>query len=73
MTTTIAPELKPDRFESEEWPTVDRVPADTTREPPAPHSLDPTQGWRIGSDPYDDATQGRRIGSDPYDDATQAR
>ena len=31
MTKTIAPELKPDGFESEEWPTLDRGPANTTR------------------------------------------
>lgn len=35
--------------------------------------LDPTQGTRIGSDPYDDPTQGRQIGSDPYDDPTKGR
>jgi hypothetical protein len=73
MTTTIAPERKPDGFESEQWPTLDREPADATREQPAGQSFDPTQGRQIGSDPYDDPTQGRRIGSNKYDDPTQAR
>lgn len=35
--------------------------------------LDPTQGTKLGSDPYDDPTQGRQIGSDPYDDPTKGR
>lgn len=35
--------------------------------------LRPTQGRKIGSDPYDDPTQGRRIGSESYDDPTQGR
>jgi hypothetical protein len=35
--------------------------------------LDPTQGTKIGSEPYDDPTQGRQIGSDPYDDPTKGR
>ena len=73
MTTTIAPELKPDGFESEEWPTLDRGPANTTRKQPDAHSFDPTQGRQIGSNPYDDPTQGRQIGSNPYDDPTQGR
>jgi hypothetical protein len=38
-----------------------------------PRSFDPTQGRKIGADPYDDPTQGRKIGSDPYDDPTRAR
>jgi len=38
-----------------------------------PRSFDPTQGRKIGSDPYDDPTQGRKIGSDPYDDPTRTR
>ena len=69
MTTTVAPNLT----ESEEWPTLGRDPTDTTREEFDAHSVDPTQGRKIGSDPYDDPTQGRRIGSDPYDDPTRAR
>ena len=35
--------------------------------------FDPTQGRKIGSDPYDDPTQGSKIGSDPYDDPTRSR
>ena len=59
MTTTIAPDLKPDHAESEEWPTLGRDVADTTREAPDAHSFDPTQGRQIGSDPYEDPTQAR--------------
>ena len=73
MTTTVAPDLKPDHTESEERSTVDRDPAHTTREELDSHPFDPTQGRKIGSDPYDDPTQGRKIGSDPYDDPTRAR
>jgi hypothetical protein len=87
MTTTVAPEVKPDPSEAEQWPTLDRDPADRTREEPAapywdpspPRSIgsrpyeDPTQGRKLGSDPYDDPTQGRKLGSDPYDDPTQGR
>ena len=72
MTTAVGPELRPDRFEREDWP-VDQTPADPTREQSARYSLDPTQGRRIGSGPYDDVTQGRRIGSNAYDDPTLAR
>ena len=28
-------------------------------------SFDPTQGRKLGSDPYGDPTQGRKLGSDP--------
>jgi hypothetical protein len=73
MTTTVAPDLKPDHTESEERSTVDRDPAHTTREELDSHPFDPTQGRKIGSDPYDDPTQGRKIGSDPLDDPTRAR
>ena len=75
MTTSIAPDLKPDDSESEERsiPALVRDLAGTTREEPDAHSYDATQGRQIGSQPYDDATQGRQIGSDPYDDPTQGR
>ena len=73
MTTTIAPDLKPDQTESEEWLTLDRDPAHATREELDTHSFDPTQGRKIGSDPYDDPTQGRKLGADPYDDPTRVR
>ena len=59
MTTTVAPNLKPDRTESEEWSTVDRDPARTTLEELVSHPFDPTQGRKIGSDPYDDPTRAR--------------
>ena len=36
-------------------------------------AFDPTQGWKIGSDPYDDPTQGQKIGSHPYEDPTRGR
>jgi hypothetical protein len=72
MTTTVAPDPKAGRAESEEWPTPADV-AETTREHPDAHSFDPTQGRKIGSDAYDDPTQGRKIGSDPYDDPTRGR
>ncbi len=70
MTTTIAPDLKPDHTESEQWPTLGRDPTHATREEFDPHSFDPTQGRKIGSDPYDDPTQGRKLGSGPDDDPT---
>lgn len=73
MTTTVAPNLKPERPEGEQRPTLVRAPADTTPQQPNMRSFDPTQGRKIGSDPYDDPTQGRKIGSDPYDDPTRAR
>ena len=73
MTTTVAPNLKPDHTESEEWSTVDRDRAHTTREELDSHPFDPTQGRKIGSEPYDDPTQGRKIGSDTHDDPTRAR
>jgi carbonic anhydrase len=73
MTTTVAPDLKPDHTESEEWPTLGRDPTQTMRKEFDAHSFDPTQGRKIGSDPYDDPTQGRKTGSDPYDDPTRAR
>jgi hypothetical protein len=54
---------------------------------PQTHRFDPTQGQKIGADPYDDPTQGWRlvayvyadptqgwrIGSAPYDDPTRGR
>jgi hypothetical protein len=73
MTTAIAPELKPDRFESAPRSTLGHAPAEPAREQLASSYFDPTQGRQIGSDPYDDPTQGRRIGSHPYDDPTRAR
>jgi hypothetical protein len=59
MTTTAAPDLKPDDTESEEWPTLGRDPTHTTHQEFDAHSFDPTQGRKIGSDPYDDTTRAR--------------
>ena len=59
MTTTVAPNLKPDHTESEEWSTVDRNPAHTTLEKLDSHPFDPTQGRKIGSDSHDDPTRAR--------------
>ena len=73
MNTAIAPNVWPNPHESEEWPApVPDVP-DGAREGIDARSLDPTQGRKIGSEPYDDPTQGRKIGWDPYDDPTQGR
>lgn len=72
MTTTVAPDLKPDGYERKERPILRPVPAETTPGEPKTRSFDPTQGRQIGSYPYDDPTQGRKIGSDPYDDPTRA-
>jgi hypothetical protein len=73
MATTVTPALAPEHNAYAEPPAL--VPA--LPEPPAqaPDNplLDPTQGRKIGSDPYDDPTQGRKIGSHPYDDPTRAR
>ena len=73
MTATIAPQSAADRLESEEWPAVDQEPAEPPGEQADARSFDPTQGRKIGSDPYEDPTQGRKIGSDPYDDPTHGR
>jgi carbonic anhydrase len=48
-------------------------PRDSSREARETYPVDPTQGRKIGSDPFDDPTQGRTIGSDPYDDPTRGR
>lgn len=73
MKTAIAPNVRPDRRESEEWPALVPDPPDGAREAIDTRSLDPTQGRKIGFEPYDDPTQGRKIGSDPYDDPTRGR
>lgn len=73
MTSTAAQELKPDLDEREEWRSAELQLVGPTFEPRRARSFDPTQGRRIGSDPYDDPTQGRQIGSHPYDDPTQGR
>lgn len=73
MKTAIAPNVQPDRHESEEWPALVPNPQDGARSAIDARSFDPTQGLKIGSELYDDPTQGRRIGSAPYDDLTQGR
>lgn len=73
MATTVAPELKPDDYESQERLTLHPAQAETTPEGDDSDSFDPTQGRQIGSVPYDDPTQGRKIGSDPHDDPTEGR
>jgi hypothetical protein len=59
MTTTVAPNLKPDHAESDRRPTRVPAPADRTPQAPDVRSFDPTQGRKIGADPYDDPTQAR--------------
>jgi hypothetical protein len=60
MTTTIAPDLKPDHYESEAQLTLHPAQAETTPEEHDADSFDPTQGRQIGSLPYDDPTRGRK-------------
>ena len=71
MTTVVAPDHESQHSETERPTTRGRAPATAPREPD-PGSFDPTQGRKIGADPYDDPTQGRKIGSHPYDDPTQS-
>jgi hypothetical protein len=73
MRTAVVREIEPHHQEREEHPTLGLAPADARREERDAHSIDATQGRRIGSDPYDDATQGSQLGSRPSDDATQPR
>jgi hypothetical protein len=73
MTTVVAPDRESDQSETERPTTRGRDLADAARQEPDPPSSDPTQGRKIGADPYDDPTQGRKIGADPYDDPTQGR
>ena len=73
MTTAIAPNVQPDRYDGEKWPGPVPDTPDGAREATDARPLDPTQGRKLGSEPYDDPTQGRQIGSDPYDDPTQGR
>ena len=80
---TLAPDLADTtREERADWfdPTQDddrRRPNDHRATRPtngnsAPTDDDPTQGRKLGADPYDDPTQGRKLGADPYDDPTQS-
>ena len=71
MTTVVAPDRESQHSETERSTTGERAPADTARREPDPRSFDPTQGRKIGADPYDDPTQGRKTGADPDEDPTQ--
>ena len=73
MTITAAPDLETDHPDSEQPPAPLREFSDPTQERLGARSYDPTQGRKIGADPYDDPTQGRKTGSDPYDDPTRTR
>jgi hypothetical protein len=73
MATTIAPNVRPESYDSEQRPKLGPELPDEAHRAIDGRSLDPTQGRKIGADPYDDPTQGRRIGSDPYDDPTRGR
>jgi hypothetical protein len=73
MQTAIAPNVQPNRHDGEKWPALVSDMPDGTRDATDARPLDPTQGRKIGSEPYDDPTQGRQIGSDPYDDPAQGR
>jgi hypothetical protein len=71
--TAIAPHARPDGNERKQWPPLLPDQRDGAREALDARSFDPTQGTKLGSEPYDDPTQGRQIGSDPYDDPTRVR
>lgn len=73
MKTATAPNVRPDRHDSEAWPALVPDLPEGAHEAIDTRSFDPTQGRKIGSEPYDDPTQGRQIGSDPYDDPTRGR
>jgi hypothetical protein len=73
MKTAIAPNIRPDLYDSEEWPALVPNLPDGAREAIDARWLDPTQGRKVGSEPYDDPTHGRQIGSDPYEDPTRGR
>lgn len=73
MKTAIAPNVPPVRYECGDRPALVPDLPDGDRGAIDARSFDPTQGLKIGSEPYDDPTQGRRIGSAPYDDPTRGR
>jgi hypothetical protein len=52
----IAPNIQPDRYDSEEWPALVSDIPDGARRPIDARSLDPMQGSKIGSEAYDDPT-----------------
>ena len=59
MTTAVTTDSMQVEVESQEWPTTDLDPTHTSDEEPEAHSFDPTQGRKIGADPYDDPTRAR--------------
>jgi hypothetical protein len=65
MTTTVTSDSRQVEAESQEWPTLDLDPTHATHVEPDARFFDPTQGRKLGSDPYDDPTQGRKLGSEP--------
>jgi hypothetical protein len=73
MKTAIAPNVQPDSYDGETSPALVPDMPDGARDATDARPFDPTQGRKIGSEPYDDPTQGRQIGSDPSDDPTQGR
>jgi hypothetical protein len=73
MTTTVTPDSRQVEAESREWPTLDLDPTHATHVEPDARFFDPTQGRKIGSDPYDDPTPGAQARLRPYDDPTRAR
>jgi hypothetical protein len=73
MTTVVAPDRESYEPETERPTPQGRDLADTALQEPESRLFDPTQGRKIGADPYDDPTQGRKIGADAYDDPTQGR
>ena len=70
---TTAPKLEPDRREPAEHPALVTDPPESSRQARETYPVDPTQGSKIGSEPYDDPTQERKIGADPHDDPTRGR
>jgi hypothetical protein len=73
MKTATAPNVRPQRHESESWQApIPDLPEEAPQEIDA-HSVDPTQGRKIGASPYDDPTYGRKIGAGIHDDPTRGR
>jgi hypothetical protein len=73
MKIATAPHVRPDRSDDGKGLTLVPDPPDGAGQVSDARSFDPTQGRKIGAEPYDDPTQGRKIGSDRYDDPTRAR
>jgi hypothetical protein len=71
MTTSTLPDLEPEQAPAYEPAIASRKLPHEPVEELDPRHFDPTQGQKIGLEPYDDPTQGLRIGSHAYDDPTQ--